>query len=214
MEQCVTIKKLLQENNIEVIQLGINIHDYIEVIQNISKIIKSERETDPNTEIFINISVGTKITSIAGMDACRFWNCVPYYVIGEKYIIEKEVTKQTLALSSGKMDIFIPPNFKLIKPSSNLIEALKIVAEKKIGIYKKEFRKKLIAKNLLIIQKKYDLPKDPKKLSAEYMAMNQQYLYPLKDLWNFIQISNAKRNQLINLTKDGEEIVQIFKYLS
>ncbi|NVM28578.1 MAG: hypothetical protein HWN65_07020 [Candidatus Helarchaeota archaeon] len=208
------IEKQLKESNIEVVQKGVNIHNYIEIIQNISKIIKSEREENPNTEIFINLSVGTKLTAIAAMDACRFWDCIPYYVIAEHYISELEVTKNTIALSSGKMEIFQPPIFKLNKPKPNIIEALKIIAVKEGGIHKKEFRKKLLAKNLLKIQKKYDDPKDPNKLSAEYMAMNHQYLKPLQDEWEYIHVSDARRNQKITLTELGEEAVQIFKYLS
>lgn len=212
MKEYKEIENKLRENYIEVIQQGVNLLDYVDIIQNISKIVKLERENNPDTEILINLSVGTKITAIAAMDACRFWDCKPYYVVGEKYISEKEITQETRSLSSGKMDIFTPPVFKLIKPTQTLIEALKIIAERKSGIYKKEFRKRLLAKNLLVIQKKYENPKDPKKLSAEYMAMNQQYIYPLKDIWKYITVSDAKRNQKVSLTELGEETVQIFKY--
>jgi len=214
MDQYYAIENQLKENNIELISKGIDLHSYVDVIQNISLIIKNERDNNSETKFFVNLSVGTKITAIAAMDACRFWDCTPYYVRSEHYIPEKAVSKQTQALSYGKMEIFSPPIFKIIKPESNLIEALKIINEKKTGIYKKEFRKKLLAKNLLMIQKKYELPNDPKKLSAEYMAMNQQYIYPLRDTWNYIQISDAKRNQKISLTELGEEVIQIFKYLS
>jgi len=214
MDQYHAIEKKLQENNIEIIRTGINLHNYTDVIQNISLIVKNERETNFETKFFINLSVGTKITAIAAMDACRFWDCTPYYVISEHYIPETAISKQTQALSYGKMEIFLPPVFKLIKPEPNLIEALKIIAEKSTGIYKKDFRKKLLTKNLLKIQKEYEFANDPKKLSAEYMAMNQQYIYPLRDTWNYIQISDAKRNQKITLTELGAETVQIFKYLT
>jgi len=208
------IHKKLTSHNVEVIQKGINIHDYIDVIQNVSLVIKSEREANPSTSIFINLSVGTKITAIAAMDACRFWNCKPYYVIPEYYLPETEVTKQTTALSSGKMEIFEPPIFQINKPSPKLIEALKIIAENSDGIHKKEFRKKLLARKLLKLIKKYDDPRDPKKLSSEYMAMNQQFIIPLRDHWNYIQVSAARRNQKITLTEMGQEALQIFKYLS
>ncbi len=212
MQQFTLIKNKLEENKIEVVQKGINIHDYIDVIQNISKVIKGERDNDPGTEIFINLSVGTKITAIAAMDACRFWDCIPYYVVPERYISEKEVTRDTIALSSGEMEIFEPPSFKLNKPQPILIDALKIIEEKGTGIHKKEFRKKLLARKMLKIQKKYDNPRDPKKLSAEYMAMNQQFIFPLRDNWNYIEVSDEKRNQKITLTDTGVEALQIFKY--
>lgn len=213
IEECKTIEKQLKDNNIEVIRKGIDLLDYVAVIQNVSKVIKDEREKDPQVKIFINISVGTKITAIAGMDACRFWDCFPYYVKGENYISEKEITKNTRALSSGKMETLQPPLFQLKKPPPNLIEALKIIVERKIGIYKKEFRKKLLAKNLLVIQKKYEPHETSNKLSAEYMAMNQQYIFPLRDEWDYIHVSKTKRNQKITLTEYGKEASQIFKVL-
>ena len=147
------VQKQLQEDKIEVVQIGIEIHDYIQVIQNISKIVKAEREANLETEIFINISVGTKITAIAAMDACRFWDCTPYYVQGEEYMQD---TSSKGALSSGAMDIFLPPIFKVQKPAAKLIDALRIIAEKD-GIYKKEFLKKLLSKKILVIQKQYDI---------------------------------------------------------
>ena len=90
---------------------------------------------------------------------------------------------------------------------------MKIIAEREGGIYKKEYRKRLLAKNLLVIQKKYENPKDSKKLSAEYMAMNQQFIYPLRDTWKYIDISDAKRNQKITLTDLGEETVPYCRHI-
>jgi len=209
-----TIEKQLKDNNIEVIQKGIDLLDYIAVIQNISKIIQDERKKDPGVQIYINISVGTKITAIAGFDACRFWDCSTYYVRGEVYISEKEITKDTRTLSLGKMETLKPPIFNLNKPASNLIDALKIIAERKTGIYKKDFIKKLLAKSLLIVQKEYEDREALKKRSAEYMALNHQYIRPLRDDWNYIHVSEARRNQKITLTELGEEAIQIFKYLS
>lgn len=213
MHQFNLIKDILNKNKIEIIQRGIDIHNYIAVIQNISQVIKSERANNPSSEIFINISVGTKITAIAAMDACRFWDCIPYYVVPQYYLSDKEVTENTVALSSGTMEIFEPPKFKLNKPSSHLIEALNLIGEKPTGIQKKEFRKKLLTKNLLKIHKKYDHPNDPKKLSAEYMAMNQQFIIPLRDNWGYIDVSDARRNQKLSLTEIGREALEIFKYL-
>ena len=211
MEQFNIIKKKLEEENIQVIQEKAEIHDYNDVIQKISQIIKEEREQNPSCEIFINISVGTKITSIAGMDACRLWNCTPYYVLPEKYLPEEDEKKSSL--SRGIKKIISPPQFEIVKPKKNLIQALKILATKKNGMYKKEFKKRLEEKKLLRILKKYNDPRDPKKKSAEYMALNQQYIIPLKQKWKYIDESDDKRNKKITITKMGFEILEIFKYL-
>ncbi|NVM02223.1 MAG: hypothetical protein HWN67_07795 [Candidatus Helarchaeota archaeon] len=206
------IKQELEKINIETISINAEIHDYNNVIQKISQIIKDEREKNASCEIFINISVGTKITAIAGMDACRIWNCTPYYVLPEYYIPEDDGKKQSL--SKGIKDIFSPPQFEIVKPEANLIQALKILASsKKDWMYKKDFKKKLQEKKILKILKTYNDPRDPKKKSAEYMALNQQYIIPLRDKWKYIEQSNDKRNKKITITKMGYEILEIFKYL-
>jgi len=212
MEQHRWIKEKLAENNIDTITINTEIHDYNEVIQKISKIIKQERDINPKCEIFVNISVGTKITAIAAMDACRLWECTPYYVIPEEYI--PEGGHASSSLSKGIKDIITPPQFDIVKPEKNLIQALKILATtKREYMYKKEFKKKLQEKKLLKIMKQYNDPKDPKKKSAEYMALNQQYIIPLKQKWKYIEESDDKRNKKISLTKLGREALEIFKYL-
>ena len=117
-------------------------------------------------------------------------------------------------MSKGIKDIFSPPQFEIVKPEANLIQALKILASsKKDWMYKKDFKKKLQEKKILKILKTYNDPRDPKKKSAEYMALNQQYIIPLRDKWKYIEQSNDKRNKKITITKMGYEILEIFKYL-
>lgn len=208
-KQYEAIKQKLEKNKIVTFPIPAEIHDYNNVIQNISQIIKIERERESACEIFINISVGTKITAIAGMDACRIWKCKPYYVLPEEYLPEENEEQ----LSRGIKNIFSPPQFEIVKPEENLIQALKILASKKNGMYKKDFKKRLEEKKLLTILKKYEDPRDPKKKSAEYMALNQQYIIPLKQTWKYIEESNEKRNKKIIITQTGLEILEIFKYL-
>ncbi|MHA1649970.1 MAG: HFX_2341 family transcriptional regulator domain-containing protein, partial [Candidatus Helarchaeota archaeon] len=62
MKQYYKIEKQLQDHGIQVVRNGIDLLDYFEVIQSISKIIKEERDNNPATEILINLSVGTNIT--------------------------------------------------------------------------------------------------------------------------------------------------------
>ncbi|MHA1377210.1 MAG: HFX_2341 family transcriptional regulator domain-containing protein [Candidatus Helarchaeota archaeon] len=212
MEQHNIIKQKLKNNNIDAVTVNSEIHSYNDVIQNISKIIKQEREKNPACEIFINISVGTKITAVAAMDACRLWRCSPYYVLPLEYLPENQ--DDDLSLSKGIKDIIYPPHFEMVKPETHLIEALKIIATSKKGfMYKKDFKKKLQEKKLLHILKKYDDPKDPNKKSAEYMALNQQFIIPLMQKWKYIEQSDDKRNKKLTLTDLGREALQIFKYL-
>ncbi len=210
MKQHRIIKENLEKNKIEVETVGVEIHDYNDLIQTFSKIIKTERKQHESCEIFLNLSVGTKISAIAGMDACRLWGCTPYYVIPEEYAPENQAKE---SLSKGVKEIIHPPLFEMVKPENNLIEALKLLDLKKGWMYKKEFKKKLLEKKMLRVQKKYADPKEQAKVSAEYMALNHQYIKPLEDAWKFIQQEKVGRNIRLTITNRGREALEIFKYL-
>ncbi|MDQ6666899.1 MAG: DUF6293 family protein [Thermoproteota archaeon] len=38
-----------------------------------------EHEGDQNSDIFVNVSTGSKVSSIAGTMACMIWKGTPYY---------------------------------------------------------------------------------------------------------------------------------------
>ena len=59
---------------LEIISLQIDYTNFLEIIQELSKIIKLERENNPNSKIFINISSGSKMTSIASIEAAKLWD--------------------------------------------------------------------------------------------------------------------------------------------
>ncbi|TFG21540.1 MAG: hypothetical protein EU529_13330 [Promethearchaeota archaeon] len=108
--------------NLIIIQKEVDYTDYIEIIQELSKIIKKEKGTNPNCEFFINIGTGSKITAIASTEAARLWNCKALYVHSTKY---DPLTKG--ARHKGEMIIKYPPIFPAQKPMKKLIKVLKII---------------------------------------------------------------------------------------
>ncbi|MGB6531500.1 MAG: DUF6293 family protein [Candidatus Nitrosopolaris sp.] len=43
------------------------------------KIIKEEEQEGKNTHIFLNVSTGSKVSSIAGTMVCMIWKGTPYF---------------------------------------------------------------------------------------------------------------------------------------
>lgn len=160
---CIKVKN----PSIDIIKQELDYTNYIEILQKLSLIIKTERELNPNCTILINIGTGSKITALASTEASRLWNCKILYVHSTKYdpLIEGAEHK-------GKMITFEPHIFPLQKPAQKLIEVLKIVEiaikEKYNGkevkstplfIYKKDLIQILRDKGYLTLKSKHINPR-------------------------------------------------------
>ncbi len=203
---------------IQIIQKEIDYTDYIEIIQEISKIIKSERKQNPKCKIMINIGTGSNITALASTEATRLWNCELYYVYSTKYDPSVNGPRH-----KGEMIIVFPPIFPIIKPNKILIKTLKVINDeiknKYIGkesefsrkfLYKKKLIEILIDKGFLKLKKNH---KDLRsRQSSYYMKVNKRFLEPLANKLGYIKISDDKRNKKITITKKGKIILEIFRY--
>lgn len=204
---------------LEIIQKEIDFTNYIEIIQELSKIIKFEKESNPNCNIFINVSSGSKMTSIASIEASKLWNCEVYYVFSSLYDPHGGGARH-----KGDFYIVNPITFPINKPKDIYINTLKIL-EKLITkkyemkdyddshgkfIYKKTFINELETKGFVELESKHADPS--KRKSALYMK-SHKFLEPLVDQLKYIKISDDKRNKKVFLTEKGRDILKIFKFL-
>jgi len=193
--------------------------DYIEIIQELSKIIKYEREENPNCKIFINVSTGSKMASIASTEASRLWDCQIYYVHSSEYKPNGEGPRH-----KGEFFIFEPITFPIEKPKEIYIRILKLIdnlisekyqdkiydKKKEKFIYLKNLIYKLEAEKYIELVSKHEEPRSFK--SALYMK-SRNFLEPLVKELKYIKISDEKRNKKVFLTSIGIEILKIFKFL-
>ncbi|TFF94631.1 MAG: hypothetical protein EU543_00810 [Promethearchaeota archaeon] len=203
---------------LEIIQKEVDYANYIEVIQEISKIIKDEREENPNCEIYINVGSGSKLTGIASVEAAKLWDCDIYYVYSTDYNPSGEGPEH-----KGEMILIEPLTFPLKKPKELYIKILKLIdkliqerykgkdynEKKKKFIYKKDLVEQLYKEKVLTLQNKN---KDERKLKASKYMNSKKYLNRLNSELNYINVSDHKRNKKIYLTKEGKEVLQIFRY--
>ena len=213
--------RLLKEKipTLEIIQKKVDYTIYIEIIQELSKIIKSERENNPNAQIFINVSSGSKMTSIASVESSKLWNCEFYYIYSSQYD-----PYGGGPLHKGEFYIIKPITFPIKKPEEIYIKTLKLIDELIEIKYKKKllekkrvkfvYLKKLIedleSKGLLELNKEHEDPRSRK--SALYMK-SRHFLEPLINELKYIELSDDKRNKKVFLTNKGKDVLQIFKYL-
>lgn len=202
--------EILKKNipGIEIVPKELNFTDYFQIIQEISGIIKEERENNENCKIYINIGAGSKLTAIASIEAAKIWNLKTYYVYSQEVHPEKG-PKHT-----GEMKIEYIEGFPIQKPPDVLIMVMKVIEEMMEGgktfVFKKYLLNKLKDKGLL--QLITENPDSKKNKSSEYMALNQRYLNPLEKQLKYIKISDDKRNKKITPTEEGKNILKIFKY--
>ncbi len=204
---------------LEIITKEVDYTDYIEIIQELSKIINHEREINPNCKIFINVSTGSKMASIASTEASRLWNCQIYYVYSSKYDPYGEGARH-----KGEFYVFNPITFPIKKPKEIYIKTLKlyedliqkkyhdkIYNEKKLKyIFLKNLINELEAEGYIELESKHE---DPGSLKSALYMKARNFLDPLVNDLKYIKISDEKRNKKVFLTSIGKEILEIFKFL-
>ena len=204
---------------LEIITQEVDYTDYIEIIQTLSKIIKYEREENPNCKIFINVSTGSKMASIASTEASKLWDCEIYYIHSTEYDPHGEGPRH-----KGDFFIFEPITFPIEKPKEIYIRTLKFIEDlikKKYQdkIYEEKKEKFIYLKNLIYelesqryieLVSKHEEPGSFK--SALYMKA-RNFLEPLINELKYIKISDDKRNKKVFLTEIGKDILKIFKFL-
>jgi hypothetical protein len=188
------IKKILKNQNVETVVEFADIWDTTKCLEKIHEIIEVEKKN----QIFINISTGTKITAIASMMACMFWNIQPYYA-KSKYPSIKFPTK----LKFNEIEEIVSiPTFKIESPTKESITVLKIIQENK-SIQKKTLIEKL--KELKII----------KSVKGEFLSKPAEHgqLRTILDVLiksKFINIESIGRQSFVKITSKGETAISIF----
>ncbi|MEA3515060.1 MAG: DUF6293 family protein, partial [Nanoarchaeota archaeon] len=130
------IKELKKERITDIKMVHCDINDVYTVLTEIKKIIESEKDN----LIYINISSGKKISTIAGTMAAMMFkdhniSITPYYVEPERYA--SKFSKVEL-MSHGVKAIHEMPTFKINMPKPSLVKVMKFIAKKEEGRRKKE----------------------------------------------------------------------------
>lgn len=168
-------------------------------------------EKEAGNLIFINVSTGSKIQSIAGMLISmifqeKYKDIIPYYVVPESY---DEKAEDGRPLVKGCKQIHPIPSYKIERPREELIKVLKIINEETVNdkqITKKELIEILDKFNLLELQSKSNRREQDEK-SAKYRALDRKFIEPLLD-WKFISIGGTSRYRTIMLTDEGRNILK------
>lgn len=183
---------------------NLNLYDTLKAYR---EILRDEREN----HIFINVSTGSKIHSIAGMIISMIFkeehiSILPYYVQPEKYELEPEQGEQ---LTSGLKNIQILPEYRIDKPSEDLLKALTLIS--KNMDYDADGESKGLNKKRIIeiFQDEHiNLIDEPVKneIPAKYRALERRYIDPLLK-WKYITIEKRNRKAFVHITQEGKDAI-------
>jgi hypothetical protein len=188
-----TIRRKLAPKVQQIVIESYGYYDYKSVFAKLAKIGRDEK----GNYVFINLSCGGHIATIAGTLAASMYGWVPYYVEPEKYNVDMRNPK---GLTSGVKDIFSITTYPIEKPEEGLVKCLSLVS----GIEtQKSLMEKLSGKGMLkpAVKGKFE--------KAEYMKFKREYLEPLLEKGWLKKDGSGKRGRL-EITDSGKEIVKIF----
>ncbi|MBI2655501.1 hypothetical protein HYX06_03700 [Candidatus Woesearchaeota archaeon] len=198
------VKKLKEVNISDINEIHINIRDIYKTLNEIRKIIDVEKQNN----IFINVSTGSKICSIAGVMAAMMCKengnfIKPYYVIPESYDYGGNPIKKLKPQTIGMKDVLFIPTYKTHLPDKKLIDVLKFISEKE------EVTKQQIVK--FIYPETATKKIDRTHLSKMYMKVTRAYIHKLIDEWELIEVDGIGKSSIIRLKQNGKDMIKFLK---
>lgn len=194
------IKKLKLHCEVELRPSDVIGRDLFSVLHSYREIIEAEA----GNKIYVNVSTGTKIHSIAGMMACMIFSSektklTPYYVVPEDYNEPEDHSP----FASGCKDIFALPSYKIAKPEEKIVKALKIIND--LGSEGKKISKILLIEKFLtagLLQ-----VAEETTINAKYRSLERNFIEPLIE-WNFIKTTGKGKRLEIEIKSEGKNILK------
>lgn len=190
------------------------------ILRAVKEIIQGD--TGINNDIYVNVSSGSKIQSIACMMACMMWNdadnLTPYYAEPETYTSPESAPQiqggdakkpkgagmKSVQMSSGLKDITELPKYRIQIPKRDLIKALEIVHQSEGGrIKKSDMAEKAEDAGIITVNSK-----EENRESAKLMSLAKNIVDPLTDDWKFLRTDKTGRTRWVSLTKEGQNAAE------
>lgn len=193
------IKSRLKKERIEFEIMKLNRLDLSSTIKGVRTIMS---EGGDNT-YYVNVSSGSKIQAVACTMACMMFNeknnLIPYYIQPKEYF-----DYDGEQMSTGLEKIIYVPQYEIKTPDKKLIQSLQIIKENDNRITKSDLAKAVDNNKIIEIgakQENYE--------QARFTSLDKNIIQPLKENWKFIQESKIGRTRWIEITPEGENVLEI-----
>jgi predicted transcriptional regulator len=198
------VKKELGQNykHIKIEEVFIDIWNLYDCIEKFREIILEEKKK--GNHIYLNVSTGTKITSIAGMLSCMLWNAFPYYA-HVSYPSTKEIV---VPPTEHVEEPDLLPVYDVKKPKNEHLIILSILKANDGKMRKARLIRDLENKGIIRL-------KDETKTEFTKAAKHSQLraiLDPLEKEWGCVRVETSGRRSEVSITGQGETALRIFGF--
>jgi hypothetical protein len=193
---------LKSEKHLAILKRTTNIWDLFECLDVYKNIMKEEERLQSSSHIYVNVSTGSKVSSIAGTLACMIWKGTPYYAHVD-YTYNKDPI-DGLPLENI-IDIAELPVYSINKPKPETLLILEILKNTNHGRIKKSTlidrleEKGVINKNLSSAAKHSKIKGLLNPISIVGLSDN-----PL------VEVEYKGRQSNVMLTQQGRSTLKIF----
>ncbi|WP_150123017.1 DUF6293 family protein [Haladaptatus sp. R4] len=206
------VEEKLEEESIEIENFDCDIFDPIDALKAFMTCI---RRIEPNADVIVNVSSGSKITAIAGMMACMFTEADPMYVRPEGYG-SRETAEGRMgdsdAVSYGMKEMVDLPAYPVTEPDYEFIQVLAYISDNQPGsgikgVIIKEIGGFLLENDFSAVETSN--AEDPEKI---YPLVNRKIIEPLYSQ-GLIDKQRFEKSIHIRTTRNGERMLELGRSL-
>lgn len=193
------IKNELEVNyrHIQVKEIHVDLWNLYECMGAFRKIMLEEKKN----HVYVNVSTGTKITSIAGMLSCMMWNAHPYYVPISYVGREKRVNVSEHVDEPEDL-----PTYSINKPHPEFMLILDLLSRNGGVMRKARLIKELEDKGVIDSR---DMNGNELSSPAKHSRL-RALLDPMERHWNLVSVQARGRRSEVYIQKQGETALKIF----
>lgn len=192
------VRRKLENENINVEITECDFFDLNSAVLSVGDVIT--RFQAANSDIYLNIATGSKITAIAGAIAATATEATPYYVPAKSYHGEQ--------IATGIQEPKTLPQYPFDSPHKDFLRVLEFIKQEsneKGSVIKKDVVR--FSKDLSLLSEY-----NRSELRHYYEPTDERILDPLQE-WGYIKETPLGDEIRYSLTTEGDEILDVLKFM-
>jgi len=202
------VKDALEKKNIEIIVEHTNIFDMLEVMKNVSRIIRAEKAK--NNIVYVNMSGAGRLTSVAATLAAMAHGAKAYYVIADSYSkTDEEELKHGISICEDEPKIRYIENFQINLPDETSLRLLAKLCTEEKGMKTKEIIRFLQELGIEEFDEAKQKTHDKRRIQQILLIKLNKKILEKLEYEDYITREKIGRYNTIKITEAGKYIAHI-----
>ncbi|MEM1659956.1 MAG: DUF6293 family protein [Candidatus Bathyarchaeia archaeon] len=198
------VRTFLEERGIEVIVENTNIFDVLDVLRQVSRIVRMEKQR--NNIVYVNMSGAGRLTSVAATLAAMAHDAIVYYVMADRYAkTDEEELKHGLSICQDVKVIELV-NFHISLPDKTSLKLLAELCKREKGMKTDEildFLKKLGIEEFDEKSLKPEVRKDKRRSQQILLNRLNKKMLDKLEAEGYVEREKSGRYNIIKITETG-----------